>query len=449
MKVGNERYEEDTIEGISHLEEDIEKYNDKELEPYLKALIFFAKIKFISKNFARNFKNNNTNPNLPNFKSIVEFINYFIENSIYNKNGKLNNNNQIELLKKNPQKVFIFFLDELHKIFKENKEEDENNQLVNAVEYDKQIANNLFENYMKNDKSYITENFYGKKKIKKYCNNCQLTQYLYKYIKVIPINLRNSKGQIDNIEDYLDSFEEKFNKNFFCQMCSSKQKLEINLEIVKRSKILIFIIINTHNEVELNIKNSILNDSYELICAVVNNKKSVRSLFDYIISLLNCYCKKKSKILYNKSEKIFKIERDDFLLEKNIKNSKPYVLFYKRIKEEEKEKDVSKDEHMNSGDNLISFNINNEKSYNNINNINDKNDIVLYFRLEINGKEVFIDTDDNKTFSTIVEEIKKKYDWSNSMIDENKLFCNKKKINPKKTPRQLGINNEERIIVST
>lgn len=83
----------------------------------------------------------------------------------------------------------------MHQIFKNNKEE-ENNQIVQAVEYDQQMAKNIFENYMKNDKSYISETFYGQKKIIKYCNNCKLTQYMYKYLKVIPINVQNSKGNL-------------------------------------------------------------------------------------------------------------------------------------------------------------------------------------------------------------------------------------------------------------
>ena len=61
-----------------------------------------------------------------------------------------------------------------------------------------------------------------------------------------------------------------------------------------------------------------------------------------------------------------------------------------------------------------------KKIYNNINNLNNnsgKNDITLYFRLEINGKEIFIDTDDNGTFSNIAEQIKIKYVWAILMID--------------------------------
>lgn len=421
----------------SHIEQ-------KELSPYFEALNFFAKIKSISDEFPKNYKENNNNPNLGDLKSIEKFIASFEEN--FN-DDKFKNQN--ELLRKNPQKLFYFFLDELHKIFKRKKDE-ENNQIVRAIEYDQNMAKNIFENFIKNDESYITENFYGHKKIMKYCYNCQLTQYVYKYQKAFPIDIKSSTGliDIDNIDNHLSLFENKFEDNLFCSMCSSKQKFDVTLKIIKKPKILIFVILNNHDDAEINIQNYIYNKCYKLICAVVKTKMPDRSFLDYMINSIFSGCKNKNnneiQILFEDSEKMLEIKENDKTLRKNLKY-KPYVLFYKRIKEEINEKEDSIQEELKSEETLFpSFEKQDDKK-----EYSNKNKIILYFRLEANEKEIFIDTDDNQTFANIVKKIKMKYKWTISMIDENKLFYNNIKINPKKTPKQLGIENKERIQVSS
>ena len=408
----------------------------KELEPYLEGLNFFSRIKSISTNFSKNFKDYNRNQKLPNdIDSIDGFKKFFIKNLYDDRFGEQN-----KILKQNPIKIFFFYLDELHQIFKENKEE-ENNQNIKAVEYDKQMAKNLFEDCLKNDKSYITENFFGQKQIIKYCNNCQLTQYLYKYLKVIPIDLKNSTGLINSLEDYLLEYEKKFKENYFCQMCSSQQQFDITLKIVKKPKIIIFIFLNNNENVEVNMNEYIFKKSYKLICAVVNAKPTIRSFLDYMVNSCFSLCKNNNnfKILYDHSEKMFMFDKKQNynFLSKDLKY-KPYVLFYKRIIEEKKVKEDSMEEEFKSQETLIPQ----------FENQNDKKQIVLYFRFEENGKEVYIDTEDNQTFSKIVKMLKKKYQWDDSIFDENKLSYNNKKINPKKTPNELGIKNEEKIMIS-
>ena len=167
-----------------------------------------------------------------------------------------------------------------------------------------------------------------------------------------------------------------------------------------------------------------------------------------------------------------------------ITSGNPYVLFYKRDdnikeklndssidkggyddllisinKEDDDNKPDSKQPFNNNSYNqqkvVYSYNNNIKKKYynnsinynNNMHNSKDKKEITLYFRMKNNGKEIFIDTDDCQTFSDIVVQIIEKYKWAVHIIDENKLFFNNKNIDCRKTPKQLGILNESRIIV--
>ena len=125
------------------------------IDPYIESLNFFTKLPEISKEFKNKYKENNRNPNLPSeFNSIDEFIQYFLENNILKNEGgadfeekeKENEKNKFE---ENPQKIFDFLLQELHKIFKINSNEEDNNQRERAPEYDQnkaQIAFNEFVN---------------------------------------------------------------------------------------------------------------------------------------------------------------------------------------------------------------------------------------------------------------------------------------------------------------
>jgi hypothetical protein len=67
-------------------------------------------------------------------------------------------------IQENPQKIFYFFLDELHNIYKHNKED---NKSIKAIEYDKDKAIQYFIDFAKKDSSIISDNFFGTKLINK------------------------------------------------------------------------------------------------------------------------------------------------------------------------------------------------------------------------------------------------------------------------------------------
>ena len=464
----------------------LENHACKSIEPYLDALSFFTKIETISNEFNQKYLNNNSNPNLPKFKSINEFIEFFIKNSIRTKNGDdPQKKTEKAYLRKNPHKTFCFLLDELHKIFKyEKNNQDENKDKIKAVEYDSQVAKQLFKDYMKHDKSDISELFFGQKKIIKYCKSCNLTQYIYKYIKVIPLTISSSQDTENNLglDMLFSKIEEKFSRKYFCSMCSSMQDFNVVIKISKKPKILIVIILNNYKEIKVKIENSIFNNEYKLIAAEIGSKKSKNVLS----SIFGCFSRNRInyKIIYDNNEQLFNLDNTDkFMNDDAITTGNPYVLFYKRdenineklndssidkgvnddllisFEKEDENKQDSKQPIKNNSYNqqkvIYSYNNNIKKKYNNSINYNnnnmynskDKKEIILYFTLKSNGKEIFIDTDDCKTFSDIVVQIIEKYEWAVHKIDENKLFFNNKKIDCRKTPKQLGIVDESRIIV--
>ena len=279
-------------------------------------------------------------------------------------------------------------------------------------------------------------------------------------------------------------------------MCSSEQDFNIITKMSKKPEILI-IIINNYNR-NVNIEKTIFNNEYRLIAAEISYEKSKNIFY----SIFNKNKKIYNNMFYDGKEEIFNLNKYDKLLnDDKINTGIPYVLFYKRNESfKEKSKDMSFEKEFND-DLLISVdkgnkdefedrnysskedlknpyinnndfinnndynnynnnnNNNNKNNNNNIGNLininnnnignldlpNDKKEITLYFTLKSNGKEIYIDTDDCKTFSEIVVQIKMKYDWTVHVIDENKLFFNDKNIDCHKTPRQLGIESESRI----
>jgi len=430
--------------------------NNKLNEPYFEALSFFTKDDIITDNYKNNYKQLNFSQ-----KTLKEFIEYFKKNID-------EDNEEKEKFLNHPNKIFCFFLDQLHKLFKINKEEID--RKIDAPEQDPKIALNLFENFTKNDISYISENYFGKKLIIKTCKTCYTTYYLYKYIKVIPLDIKENKIET-NLERCLNNIERKVEDSYFCQMCSNHQKFNISIKIYEKPKILIIIITN-YNKKKLKIPLYIYNNCYKLIAAEVKYSKN-----DCNSSIINFFfCKKPGKYQF-----LFK----DIDGKKNLINENgelkgvPYVLFYKRVKEENKknyEYDFNSETNINENNNNMQVDIKN--NINNINNMNSDEELInkakgqnndmsysndynnipnsvkteritLYFRLTNNNKELYFDTDDTKPFTIIVQELKEKYQYLEYSISQNNLIYKDKIIDLKKTPKQLGMENESRILIQT
>ena len=85
--------------------------NNKLNEPYFKALSFFTKDNNITENYKNNYKQLNFSQ-----KTLEEFIEHPKENTN-------EGNQEKEKFLNHPNKIFCFFLDQLHKLCKINKEE--------------------------------------------------------------------------------------------------------------------------------------------------------------------------------------------------------------------------------------------------------------------------------------------------------------------------------------
>ena len=300
---------------------------EKNIKPYLEALSIFTKIKKVKENFSKiNKKNNNLSYN---FDSLEDFINYFKQNILIQKGDDPQRIKEKNYLQKSPEKIFYFFLDELHKLFKMNnsEEEKEDNNKIKTIEYDREKVHQSFNKFYKKDRSVISDLFFGKKLIIKTCKKCNMTEYNCKYIKAIPLNLINIISEEIELENIFSGLEKNFEKEDLCQICSSKQKFNVQIKIEKKPEILIFVITNSQKVKKVNFQDYIYKDLYKLISVIIDGKPSF--LGD-----------KKYKILYDDSTGILSdYNKKNVIIKENIPEGIPYVLFYKRIKEDSDEED--------------------------------------------------------------------------------------------------------------
>ena len=127
---------------VNNKNEDIE-----DITPYIEALSFFENINEITNN---DFPKIDILGNNPMRKFIKDFRNY-VE---INKNDTAIERGEKEYIQKSPQKIFYFFLDELHKLFKDNKDD---NKIIKAPEYDRKKAIQYFREFRDKDKSIISD----------------------------------------------------------------------------------------------------------------------------------------------------------------------------------------------------------------------------------------------------------------------------------------------------
>lgn len=201
-------------------------------------------------------------------------------------------------IQENPQKIFYFFLDELHNIYKHNKED---NKSIKAIEYDKDKAIQYFKDFAQKDSSIISEMFFGTKLIIKNCRACNMTQYDCRYLKVVPLDIRNSSGELQ-LEELYNSTINEHRRNLFCQMCSHEKEFTIKIKPKSKPKFLIFIISHYKPGTRVNIPYYIFNNSYKLISAEVEYNKKIHvnlylialkakkniNFLIYLIIIINC-----------------------------------------------------------------------------------------------------------------------------------------------------------------
>ena len=415
-----------------------EKYD---INPYLESFSFFKDNAQLKQKFL------NLNSSVQNDKLTEDFYSNYIQEFIHN--IKLNiiesseKDKQINIFQTKPKIIFDCLLNELHKIFG-GKEIDATK--IKSKELNKENANNIFKKFKENDKSYISDNFFGVKLIEKKCNECNMTQYTYKYLKTIPIKVSDIKDDtILDIEKYLKKIQRKFPSEDFCTMCSSKRKLNVRIKIVNFPKILILVF---YGKAKFKIKNTIKHGEYELIAAEIKNKNN-------FIDIINYFGLNYKNYQYVNKETNKEIEDS---LEEEI----PVVLFYKRREQmilDDDSGNSSKDSFCTSDKSTenndtqdIEINNNHKKSSPKIkeknNNIKTKKNINLIFKLSKSEKEYNIKVSNCYSFSKITEDLKKQYkDFDKNKIDLNKIMFNNKQISMNKNPVDYNMKEGNKIMI--
>ena len=421
------------------------------VEPYVEAVSFICKNKDLLNEINKNPKLKKKYPNDELEECIYEKLDNII---FYYEENNEEAEKSSQLYQKEPHRIFNYVFSFLYKLF---KEKNINNKLQSA-EINDENALELFNKFVEDDKSIITELYYGKKKVAKYCEKCKMTQYSYIYQRAIPLDLADKINDFD-LEDELNNLIIEIKNKEFCPICSVERKLKITKTIKEKPKILVIVIYNNKNNIRINYNKSLFNDEYELIGIETTEtpKKSVFCLFSK--------CFKPSQTSYRfLNEDMLDTELD------KIQRENPYVLYYRKTeKKGKKKKKLNKKlinlKNINSNEELIDDN-NNEKivkknnkndkkiidnngnslNCNNINNINNninnqENNIVLFFKFN-ELKELYLDTKDNKTFRVILQEFEQKYNFSISNIK-----FNGKKIKLNDIPRDLGMKEKAFIIV--
>ena len=360
---------------------------------------------------------------------------------------------QNNILKNNPQKAFDYFLGELHKKFKneEDNEEEKENQ-NKAAEINEENAFLLFKNFMDKDKSFISENFFGMKLIIKTCQTCNMSQYNFKYLKTIKINIIDiDEEDVLDIEKIFKTLpSNKINKNAFCPICSSNQNLEISFEITKCPKIIIFILPEEKN-LKFRIQKQIGKEKYNLIAAETKKKKSIFDIFKIICSKNKNYRLIKGNQI---NEEIFseeiplvlfyqKKENEVKPIPNKIAELKDSFFSNREVEIKENNNDINSEEKKLDFNNecLIDLSKKDEGSVN-----NEEKMITLFFNMEKGGKGMYIDTNYNNTFSNMVKQLQTRYELEEE-IDENKLFFNGINIDPSKSPKDYNIPNESHLLI--
>ena len=349
----------------------------------------------------------------PTFSDFVEKIKIFIK-----ENDNLNSS---------PQKAIKCLLDVLHNKFKKKEEDDSD---IKTDEKNRENAFKSFKKFMQKDKSIISDKFFGIKLIEKKCKNCNIANFLFKYLKTIEIDVKDVDQSLTlDIEKCIKKIAKtKLEKNNFCSMCSSTQEHEINIEIIELPKILILTFPQTE-ETKFEISRELINQKYELkYSKIKTSKRNIlpdcwNSSSNNNIPFVLIYEKTNKKIYENIDEKIVEVIQD-----------KQNSFFDNTIDERHNEN--------KSGDILISEN-NTQPSNEELNsNANDK--IELNFKTT-EGKEMRIDTNASNTFNEIVNKLKDSYEV---IFDENKMYFNNKHIDLGKTPKYYNIHSGDFIEIN-
>ena len=242
------------------------------VDPYIEAVSFITKNKDILKEI-------NNKPNLKNKfseQTLYDYIYNLINNIIYNYDEE--DQKQVkksEEMQEEPHRIFNNVLTNLHNLFGGGGIE---NSGLKSAEINDEIALELFNKAADKDKTIISELFYGRKKVAKFCPKCQMTQYSFIYQRVIDLYVTEFNSEVD-LEELINQSIKKEKQKEFCPICSEQRNFKITKTIVEKPKIMIVIIKKDINKIRINYNRYMFNDQYELVgleVAQTPPKKSIR-----------------------------------------------------------------------------------------------------------------------------------------------------------------------------
>ena len=454
--------------------------------------ICLSKVKSLTDNYSEKKYNNNKFPLSKLFHKIIQ-PNFDQEDILVEfekiiKKLKIKKDKDI-LSSSNKLLNFLLYGLHIESIFNNNEKKNFNNiNSNNKLEYfeNEEEAYNFFQSKNNNNVSYIQKNFFGIKKINKYCKICGKNSFAFNHFKFFPLDLSdlNSSANLISIKK---SIHRKFEKKMFCNYCKKKRDFSINIEIIELPKYLIVLIYNyQNNDIEIEFLDDNLYDNYKLKSFIIKKDKSQ---FKKIIQLFKC---EKND---NKEYKSFWVERNKIFSYNNMNEKKyyqnedikekPYFIMYKKENERDSDKkpvikkisegsesrliyddpDIPKKGSSSSKKSFIFCNKKKEnkieEKYNEVNNIENDNEnenenkndkdvediaknkidekikIRLYFKYKTKRGIYFIDTENYKTFEIILKELNNIFGLSD--LDKIKLRFRDKEINKSKTPNYYNI----------
>lgn len=387
-----------------------------DIEQYLDSFSFFENNKKLSDQYdvlSEEKKNEST------FSKLIEGIKEFIKSEDY--------------LNSSPKNAFICLLDNLHRTFSKNEGDGTK---IKSSEINRENAFKSFKQFMIKDKSIISDDFFGIKLIEKKCKNCHITNFLYQYLKVLEIKVDDIKEDCKlDIEKCLKKMTTtKFDKNSFCSICSNSQIHEINIEIIKFPNTMILIFPPTQ-KAQFEISAELIKQKYELIVSKIKTKKGECFIPDF----LNCCSNNIPLVLFYEKK-----EKDNTIVDKQDS-------FFNDIIDKEQDDIISKNNLITNNSRQTSKDELSEKGKikgndNDIFGMKNNNPFILYFEIENKeGKGMYIDTIETKTFSEIIKNLKKKYPTINFIGD--KIYIKGNVIEQTKTPKDYKIPSESRITI--
>ena len=367
--------------------------------------------------------------------------------------------------------LILFILETLHKELNRLKDANKNNnndengfygQMSNQTNEKEEHYKFRMDYYSIND-SIISQLFYGEQESFSYCYNCQRNIYSFNIFNQLIFPLEKVRQYLMNNNMYMNGYvtlKDCFDhyksievmsgpNQMYCNLCKVTSDFSMSNIIFKHPEVFI-IILNRGKGLQYQVpfkypKSFILNDyinmnnnnynyknneiiEYELISVITHIGES--SMSGHFIA---CCKSPVDQNWYNYNDAIVTKCADPLnILGVNSSNSIPYVLFYQI-----KNKDPKK----------FNYNINpvnNEKIENYGGEL-----LTLYFHFKDNKKELYLDdVKDNLTFEEVINilQLKSDFNFSQKYIYKR---GNGKKIDLKKTIKENGIKNEEKIIILT